>query len=137
MDGMVSRDNEDGLNNSKVEFNAKGSIQSHGFQPFEIETTGTATSKYIEAYAIFTRGTSSKLGVYAVTVNDPETNKRIVKVELADINGVVGTFINVEDKYSSLVFIDKNDLKLAEYDKYSTENNWEIKYSDNTGETIF
>lgn len=123
--------------------NLFGSIEANGFAPFDITTTAEFTvNGGVEAYSIFTRDNAYKLAMYLKhsTSDDKRTDTTIVKI--GDSNGVLGNFTDTytegtENQPASMSIVDKNGNSLATYGEDANGNNWEIKYSDNSSETLF
>lgn len=131
-DGIVAEEE-----NSSGTFSVFGSIESKGFEPFEIVTSGVVTPTSADAYTLFTRGESYKLGLSSKVVFS-QTEDTTFTVKLADSNGVVGTFESSEgETEASGTFADKDGNTLGSYGEESNGNSWEIKYSDDFSETIF
>lgn len=121
--------------------NLFGSIQANGFAPFDIITTADFTANGgVEAYSIFTRNSTYKLAMYLKHTEDNNSDTTVVKI--GDSNGVLGNFTDTytegtESKPASMSIVDKNGNNLATYGEDANGNNWEIKYSDNSSETLF
>jgi hypothetical protein len=127
------------------------------FQPFSISVAGSNTSLKTNANALFTRGANEEYKL-AVKVDGNETHDTI---SLADINGVMASHVSEKSSQSSsestdatnnssedmttehdeenesYIFTNKNKKTLATIGKEENGNSWEIKYSDNSSETIF
>lgn len=157
--GIVELDGtegEEGIDSSVGTFHISGDVKAKGFEPFTITTEGVETSKGIEAYALFTRGENYKLGLHV------DTSDNGVKVDLADNNGVIGEYSDivsavndataevttgkglidatkevVENAKPALILKNVKNDTLATFGKDLNGNEWEVKYSDNTTETLF
>ena len=112
----------------------EGHIAANGFEPFGIMASEVFAFGQTEGYVYLTRGTNPlyELGV-SVTGNVNST----ITVNLADSNGVRGTYTVDANTTAPNVFTLKNvnDQTLATFGKNG--NNWEVNYSDGTSETLF
>jgi len=115
--------------------NIKGTIEANGFMPFGI--TATATSRVQDegdVYGLFTRGDTYKLGFHAVSKYDKSTDTETTSIKITDSNGVIGT---QESTNKVLNVTNSAGTSLATYGEDETGNDWEIKYSDDSTETLF
>jgi hypothetical protein len=116
-------------------FEISGKVEAHGFEPFTIAAKGDDTSSTHNGYVLFTRGLNDayKLGIKV----DKETEDS-TKLKIIDNNGVMSTIIlDDNEDNNSYIVTDKDNNKLAEFGEAQTGNNWEIKYSDDSSESIF
>jgi hypothetical protein len=114
-------------------FNVSGKVESNGFKPFGIVVAGANGSTTHSGYAMFTRDNTYKLGFKF------DGNETVSNVKMVDTNGVLANIKLLESDNSSREYniTNRNDDSLANFGKADTGNNWEIKYSDNTTESIF
>ena len=123
--------------------NVLGSVSANGFEPFGVTVTAQFdANNSMEAYGLFTRGSANyELGIHAVHTENSTTREDVINI--GDSNGVVATMTQTDNigtnqvTNAGLQVKDKDGNDLATYGESTTGNNWEIKYSDNTSETLF
>ncbi|MEA1983635.1 MAG: hypothetical protein U9N39_08815, partial [Campylobacterota bacterium] len=112
--------------------NVSGSVESNGFAPFDIVTMAKfSENESADIYSLFTRGGTYQLGARFVKVADSVT------LNLADSNGVFGSYQGTTEDSMAITVTDKDANKLADFGEATTGNSWEIKYTDNSSETLF
>lgn len=131
-------------NTNAASFDIIGKIEANGFEPFSIAAAGSVSSdETIDAYALFTRGAEYKLGLHVQKSTTKDSIEYKDTMRLADSNGVLGSYDNTwynderDDTNDVYNFTNKDGAPLATYGKDSNHNDWEIKYSDNTAESLF
>ncbi len=114
-----------------------GSVTANGFAPFDMTATANFAGNDVDLYTLLTRNASYKLGLHftrtAATGMDA--------LNIADSNGVlssyVGSYNTPTSSNFSLKVVNKDGATLADFGEDVTGNGWEIKYSDNSSETLF
>ena len=114
----------------------EGRIAANGFEPFSISASETFAFGQTEGYLYLTRGTSP---LYEIGISVTGNVNSTVTVRLADSNGVKGTYSVDANTTAPSVFNLTNSAgtTLATFGKDSTGNNWEVRYSDGTSETLY
>jgi hypothetical protein len=126
---------ENGMSEVVGTANLFGSVEANGFTPFDITTTAIFTAgEGVNIYSLFTRNSSYEIGIRFV--KEPDTIDTS-KLNIADSNGVLGEYSQTPSSPFYLKVTNKDGASLADFDESVTGNNWEIKYSDNSSETIF
>ncbi|MEA2050161.1 MAG: hypothetical protein U9O56_05470 [Campylobacterota bacterium] len=125
-------------------FDISGDVESNGFEPFTLAVKADTQNDVVNGYAMLTRGDSYKLGLKLTETATEDGNYTSV-FNIGDSNGVIATYTdtwseqddNTEEDSTSIIFTDKDGNELATYGEDENENDWEIKYSDDSAETLF
>jgi len=125
-------------------FAISGIIEANEFAPFEFITAGTkGKNDEVDAYALLKKGLNYSLGIHILNEYNATDLSNSMEVNIADSNGVLSTYTKIEKNDGSdtqdfsINFTDKNDKSLAEYGESANGNIWEVKYSDDSSETLF
>jgi hypothetical protein len=118
--------------------NSSGAVAANGFEPFSILTNATFTGNTaLDVYGLFTRSGNYKIGVHVNHTEDSNGSNAATSVDIGDTNGVLGHAAVTNNAPFTMLVKDKDGHKLADVGETATGNNWEIKYSDNSSETLF
>ncbi len=124
--------------------NAYGSVASNGFKPFSLITNLVVTpNQGIDGYTLFSRDAAYEVGIHLTHGYNATTEIDTIDVEIGDSKGVLGNYHMLyrasdgADNRPIFNVTNKDGASLATYGEGANGNEWEIKYSDNSSETLF
>ena len=134
--GHIDAKGDDTNDSLTLDAYVDGKVSANGYEPFSLASVVTIVNNDITADVLFTRGEDPvyKLGIAIDGNLDANTS-----VQLADSNGVLGTYVIQADSNESFGFVltNKDGDELAKVGESEAGNSWEIQYADDTSETLY
>jgi hypothetical protein len=129
--GVVEGD--ENITTSTTSGNVSGEITATGYKPFTLSAVLDENTTTSNGYVLFTRDGGYLLAGH-ITGTKTENQDETTTFKFVDSNGVILNVKSEPNKKDTGTITDKDGKNLGEF---ASENSWEIKYSDNTTETIF